>query len=202
MHGEMAENICWLPATESPSAAITATIAQQISQYVIQGIQSLSRTHPRSSFRAARPESWRAACPSIRTSKADRAGVRWRSKHHSQCAMNRHQRVPKEAQPRHLWAVQPSNSSATSSELSKHYVPRHTGRNCDPALRRQHFRWHRSSSENETYSDTDDFPAISAVQQLPAPSSGPSNGHGERNIPSQRETTRLRESGVLLHRET
>lgn len=198
----MAENICWLPATESPSAAITATIAQQISQHVIQGIQSLSRTYPRSSFRAARPESWRAACPSIRTSKADRAGIRWRSKHHSTCASTRHQRVPKEVQPRHPWAVQPSNLSATSSDLNNHCAPRHTGRNCDRAHHRQHFGWHRSSSENETYSYTDDFPAISAVQQREPSSSGRSNDHGERNIPSPRETTRSGESGVLLHCET
>lgn len=198
----MAENICWLTATELQSAAITATIAQQISQHVIQGIQSLSRTYPRSSFRAARPESWRAVCPSNRASKADRAGTRRRSEHHSQCAMNRHQRVPKEAQPRHPWAVQPSNSSATSSDLSKHYAPRHTGRNCGRAPDHQHFHWHRPSSEHETYSCTDEFPAISAVQQLPGPSSGPSNDHDERNIPSPRETTRLGESGVLLHCET
>lgn len=198
----MAGNVCWLPATESPSAAITATIAQQISQHVIQGIQSLSRTYPRSSFRAARPEFWRAVCPSIRPSKADRAGIRWRSKHHSQCAMNRHQRVPKEAQPRHPWAVQPSNSSATSSDRNNHCVLRHTGRGCVRVHRRQHFHWHRLSSENETYSYTDEFPAISAVQQLPASSSGPSNDHDERNIPSPRETTRSGESGVLLHCET
>ena len=201
LQGETAGGAGELQAGETQSAAISKTIAQRTSQHVTQGIQSLSRTYPRSSFRVARPESWRAAYPSIRTSAADHAKNRWRSTQHWRCVLTKRQQSQRKAQSRDPWAIPLWNWSTTNSDLCNLHGSRHTGKNLvrvHPTCRCSH----RHCRERETCNCMDDRSAVPAAQQPQSANAAPSNDHGERNTRTQRETSRSGESGVLQHNET
>jgi hypothetical protein len=160
-----------LQATETQSATIRRRFAQQMSRRVTQGIQSLSRKYPQSSFTVARPESGRAWSPLIRTTAVDNARNRWRSMHHSRPATTKRQRLPKAANFQHPQAIPPSNSLATSSGLSNFRGFHRKDTNCGPAHLRQHFHcWIPHYIERETYICTGECPAIPADRQQKAKS--------------------------------